>query len=219
MDDSQGIFDFFAQAFPNDLLPSVFRFMLAEWPNSPRPSENPLENRITNRFVAHLQDVMRKQELPRFKFICRPKLPDVESDSESGEIDIQVDSHSCHPDAYLVIECKRLNVETDGGFASQAGEYIGDGGMGCFLSGQYPSGGNVGAMLGYVMTRTIQEAMNSINGQLSAHQEILNLREPYMLGDSSFLPDEPHVKETWHTYKGNTLQIAHIFLQYDHTVL
>ena len=77
----QGNFDPFARAFPNDLVPSVFMLMLKEWPNALRPAGNPLENRITNRFVGHLRRVMRDYELPLFKFGYRPKMPDPDSDS------------------------------------------------------------------------------------------------------------------------------------------
>jgi len=56
-----GSFGLFAEAFPTDLLPAVFALILEEWPRSPRPDEKPIENRISNRFVGHLNNAMRKK--------------------------------------------------------------------------------------------------------------------------------------------------------------
>ena len=210
----QGNFDPFARAFPNDLVPTVLMLMLNEWPNALRPAGNPLENRITNRFVGHLRRVMRDYELPLFKFGYRPKMPDPDSDSEIGELDIVVDSFSRHPDALLIVECKRLNVETDSGFQSQAGKYVGDEGMGCFISGQYQSGGNIGGMLGYVTTRTIESAMASINQQLDADHETLRLQKPFELQESEIIPDESQVKQTTHTLSNGDFEIVHLFVRF-----
>jgi hypothetical protein len=210
----QGNFELFAQAFPNDLVPSVFMLMLKEWPNAPRPAGNPLENRITNRFVGHLQRVMRNYELPRFKFGYREKMPDPDSDFETGELDIVVDSFSRHPDAILIVECKRLNVETETGFRSGAGAYVGDEGMGCFISGQYQSGGNIGGMLGYVMTRTIEDAIASINQQLGPHRNVLRLREPFAFQESTIIPGESQVKQTTHILRDGDFTIVHLFVRY-----
>lgn len=211
---TRGDFDRFAHAFPNDLVPSVIRFMLAEWPNAPRPRENPLENRITNRFVGHLRRVLRSYEMPQFSFEYRPKVADPDSDVEAGELDISVRSFSPHPDALLVIECKRLNLETESGFRSLAGEYVGDQGMGCFINGQYQSGGNVGAMLGYVMTRTIGDAVDSINQRLVGRRAELQLQEPHELQESAILPGQPNVRQTNHLVAHSDFAILHVLVMF-----
>jgi hypothetical protein len=210
----QGNFDLFAQAFPNALVPSVFGLMLSEWPNAPRPTGNPLENRITNLFVGHLQRAMRNYEFPQFKFTLRPKAADPEADSESGEFDIAVDSFSRRPDAFLIVECKRLNVETNTGFRSGAGSYIGDEGMGCFISGQYQSGGNIGGMLGYVMTRSIDDAIEAINQQLAAGHKALRIQQPFELQESAIVANEPHVRQTTHTLDDGDFEIVHLFVKF-----
>ena len=210
----QGDFDLFAQAFPNDLVPSVFQLTLKEWPNAPRPEGNPLENRITNRFVGHLQRVMRNYELPQFKFTLRPKAADPDSDSESGEFDIAVRSFSCHPDAFLIVECKRLNIETDTGLQSRAASYIGDDGMGCFISGQYQSGGNIGGMLGYVMTRTIEDAIVAINQQLAAGHNAMRLQQPFELQASAIVDNEPQMRQTTHSLDDGDFEIVHLFVKF-----
>ncbi len=210
----QGNFDLFANAFPNDFVPSVFQMMLAEWPNAPRPVGDPFENRITNRFIGHLQKVMRTYDFPAFKFTCRPKLPSPDADTEKGEVDISIDSFSCRPDSFLVVECKLLNVQTDHGFESLAGKYVGKGGMGCFVSGQYQSGGNVGGMLGYVMTRTIDSAIDSINRQLADKHARLQLTEPYELRESEIVPNEADIKQTTHALSTAQFEIIHLFVRF-----
>lgn len=212
---TSGKFDLFATAFPHDMVPDVIRLMLTEWRNVSPPTGNPLENRITNRFAGHLTNVMRNYDKPQFKFTCRPKLASAVSDSETGELDIQVTSHSPHPDAFLVVECKRLNVKTEFGFRSCAGEYVGDGGMGCFTSSQYESGGDVGAMLGYVMTRAVVDAVESIDSQLRSGHGELKMLAPFELSESTLLPDCSEVKETNHRLSTNPcFVIVHAFVHF-----
>lgn len=212
---TQGDFDLFATAFPRGLLPEVIQLMVDEWPNISPPQSNPLENRITNRFAGHLTKVMRTYENPRLRFTCRPKLANPDADSESGELDIEVTSYSPHPDAFLVVECKRLNVETDSGFASGAGDYVGPEGMGCFVSGQYSSGGDEGIMLGYVMTRTISDAVVSINLQLAKKHVDLRLVPPHELANSTIVHHNSEVRETSHMVNGDRkLVLAHVFVDF-----
>ena len=211
-----GTYDHFADAFPTDLLPEVFALVIKEWSNSPRPEEKPIENRITNRFVGHLEDVMRKRanrSLLPFKFLCRPKLPDADSDTESGEVDIYVDSFSRHPDAYFVFECKRLNVQYDSDPKSEASKYVGNGGMGCFISGQYPTTCDCGGMLGYVMDGNVPAAVTEINKALCSHKQQLRLHPPHELEQSTIVADDD-VYQTTHNKNRHTLIIYHLLLPF-----
>jgi hypothetical protein len=209
MNGTGGDFDSFADAFPTDLLPAVFALVLKEWPNGPRPEGNPLENRITNRFVGHLQDVMRRTPTPAFKFLPRPKLVTADADSESGEVDIYVDSFSRHPDAYFVFECKRLNVPYDSG----ASKYVGEAGMGRFISGQYPTSCDCGGMLGYVMDGNVPVAVTAINKALRDHKEELRLRSPHELEPSTITADDD-VYQTAHNKNQHPLVIYHLLLPF-----
>ena len=217
MVDLEGDFEPFASAFPNRLVPDVIEMVVREWPNCTRPTDVPLENRITNRFVGHLRRQMRNYDRPLFKFSCRPKLADPDADSELGEIDIEVTSFSNRPDAFLVLECKRLNVQTESGFASCAGEYVGSGGMGCFISGQYRSAGRIGVMLAYVMTRSVDDAIKSVDIQLEQHGATLFMRTPFKLFASTSLPNLPQVKKTSHNLGDGHFEIIHAFLRYSNT--
>jgi hypothetical protein len=206
-----GSFDRFADAFPTDLLPAVFALILHEWPRAPRPTDKPIENRITNRFVGHLQNVMRRKSLPSFKFHYRPKLAAAESDFESGEVDIYIDSHSCHPDAYFVFECKRLNVTYPTRFDTEAASYVGEEGMGCFISGQYPTTCECGGMIGYVMDGVVSTAIAAVNGALKDRRAELRLNPPHQLIQAELIAD-PRVFQSAHRQNQGTLLIYHIFL-------
>ncbi len=212
-----GNYDLFGAAFPNDLLPYVFRMILEEWPKFERP-ERPLENRITNRFVGHLNSVCRRPELFSqalpFSFDYRKKLSDADADSESGEIDIVVDSYSPHPDAYFSFECKRLNVTFDSGFRSLAAEYVGEEGMCCFVSIQYPCTCGAGGMIGYVMDGNISAAKSSINHSLSRRQIELRLQEPTQLHPATILANDPSICQTLHSVDGVPLLIYHLLVAY-----
>jgi len=85
-------------------------------------------------------------------------------------------------------------------------------GMGCFISGQYQSGGNIGGMLGYVMTRTISDAITSINHQLADHHDGLRLLKPFELQQSVIMPDEQDVKQTTHSLDDGDFEIVHLFV-------
>lgn len=209
-----GSYDLFADAFPNEFLPDVFSVILDQWPHSQRPAGNPLENRITNRFVGHLDGVMRRKDGPCFKFICRPKLADPDADSESGEVDIYIHSFSPHPDAYFVFECKRLNVRTASGFDSNVSDYVGVKGMGCFISTKYPATCDCGGMLGYVMDGNTASATAAVNGALGKKVAELNLQPPHRLHQAAIAPHEPRVRQTKHSMDHQDFVIYHLFLEY-----
>lgn len=137
-----GNIDPFADIFPPSLLPWVFRTIFKEWNNFHRTTRTPLENRITKPFIGHLQFCQENRHLPFF-FDALVKLANPEKDIESGELDIRV-MHGMRPKVFFAFECKRLNVIRNGKYASLAGEYVGQEGMGCFLSGKYDGGGDCG---------------------------------------------------------------------------
>lgn len=209
-----GNFDGFADVFDNRLLPAVFAMVIEEWPRAPRPTAKPIENRITNRFVGHLSGVIRKRKLPSFTFVYRQKLADPDVDSESGEIDICVHSCSCHPEAFFGFECKCLNVQTKRGLKSKAGAYVSATGMGCFVSGQYPTTSGFGGMLGYVMDRDVASAIVAINKALKRKKDTLRLTSSHCLEPAVICPGSDDVFETAHETNGHSLLIYHLLLPF-----
>lgn len=208
-----GNFDDFADVFPMGLLPWVFRVIFQEWPRFPRTSRKPLENRITKPFIGHLQTCQDVRRLPFF-FDSNVKLVESSSDTESGEIDIRV-MHGKRPKVFFAFECKCLNVIRAGKRDSQAGKYVGTGGMGCFLSGQYEGGSDCGGMIGYVMDNDREYAKIAVNSALTKNARLLGLQRPYELNPASLLPEALGCSETIHTVKENNFTIYHLFLPYD----
>ena len=205
--------DLFADIFPPNLLPWVFQTIIKEWNHFPRTARNPLENRITKPFVGHLQTCQETRQLP-FIFDSNVKLVTPGKDTEIGELDIRV-IHGLRPKVFFAFECKRLNVVRDGKYASQAGEYVGDEGMGCFLSGQYDGGGDCGGMIGYVMDNDVQKAINAINNAIKKKKMNLQIKDPAKLKPSSIVnqKDNP-CYETAHVVKKTDFLIYHIILPY-----
>jgi len=178
----------FADTFPPSRLLWLFRIIFKEWNNFSRTTRNPLENRITKPFVAYLQSCPENRSRP-FIFDANVKLLDPEKDTEVGELDIRV-MHGRLPRVFFAFECKRLNVIRNGKYASQAGEYVGEGGMGCFLSGKYDGGSDCGAML--------------------------RIKQPVKLKISSLLSEEDDpCYETVHMNIENDFTIYHVILPYD----
>ena len=137
-----------------------------------------------------------------------------ESDTETGELDIRV-MHGKRPNVYFAFECKCLNVIRKGHRRSQSGKYVGTGGMGCFLSGQYAGGSDCGGMIGYVMDNDVDYAKLAVNQALKKYKKSLGLQEPAQLAPASMLKDEFLCSKTKHSIKGNTVKIYHIFLAYN----
>ncbi len=209
-----GNFDLFADTFPPTLLPWVFQIILREWNNFPRTTRNPLENRITKRFVGHLQSCQETRQLP-FTFEALVKLVDARKDTETGELDIRV-IHGQRSRVFFAFECKKLNVIHYGKYASQAGKYVGDDGMGCFLSGQYDGGSDCGGMIGYVMDNNVPKAVIAINKALKTYENSLRIKQPVKLKISSLLNENDNpCYETIHMNSEKDFTIYHLILPYD----
>ncbi len=204
-----GDFDAWAKCFPDQHIPRVFEALIQEWPRF-RRAARPLENRITHNFVAHLQRVMRGK-VP-FGFGYRDKKTSPEKDSEEGEIDLTVRA-GVDPLVFFGFECKRLNVTgSDGRIRSEAGAYVGKGGMGCFLSGQYDGGGTSGGMIGYVMNGNVPSARSAVDLAIQTNGKRLRILPPGQLHVCSEFPDLAEVSETKHRYKKGQFRILHLLL-------
>jgi hypothetical protein len=199
-----------ADAFPVEHLPAVFRVILEEWLRFVRPiARQKLENRITNRFVGHLQrEALRKRHPFNFRF--RSKLPDPDRDAESGELDIEVFT-GLNTEVYFAFECKRLRVSAT---RSRAEEYVGPGGMGCFITGQYDGRAGCAGMIGYVMDDDVKSARAAVDRAIQRRQTALRLLPPKNLHSASILPTEPRIRQTRHRLRGRDFLICHFFLQF-----
>lgn len=205
-----GNFEPWARAFPNSLVPQLLRCILAEWPRFIRPLRN-LENRITVRFVAHLQYTLRDQ-VP-FGFYARQKLVAPDADTESGEVDITVHA-GIDPLVFFGFECKRLNIlcAKRGHVNSNASEYVGKDGMECLTSGQYHGGGNSAGMIGYVMDGRVDDARTAVDRALLRRARRLRLLPPKRLHPADLAPDLVDVLKTLHHNRAGICLIYHLLL-------
>ena len=113
---------------------------------------------------------------------------------------------------YLGYECKRLNVTgTDGARRSQAGAYVGEDGMMCFVTERYAEGLPVGCMMGYVMDGDMNFAFLRIEEAMAAEQPALGLQ-----GELQENPPIGIIRRfvTEHERDGRWMEIRHALLPF-----
>ena len=114
--------------------------------------------------------------------------------------------------AYLAYECKRLNVTgADGARRSQAGIYVGEDGMMCFVTERYAEGLPVGCMMGYVMDGDMNFAFLRIKEAMTAEQPALGLQ-----GELQEDPPIGLIRRfvTEHVRDGRWMEIRHALLPF-----
>lgn len=200
--------------FPHGLVPQILGLIVDTWGSFLRPTNDEDEPKITNRFVKALQHERRRRGAP---FRVAPHVLDLERLEPAtgmgfGEIDIYV------PDGfdercYFGIEAKKLNTTSPSGkWESQAGDYAGSEGMGCFVDGRYASYQCEGAMVGYVMDGNCASAKTSITESIEKRADALRVGVTCSLDPAKHLPDYPHAFETRHYLDRGEFSIYHVLL-------
>jgi hypothetical protein len=137
---------------------------------------------------------------------------DFERGEEKGRIDIRfVYAFNCREDVYFAFECKRLNLPSGKSKKSLATEYIEEGMM-RFVTSQYASALRHGGMLGYVMNGDIDGAMATVKRSVSSRTNRLKMTPRQSLCRSMLIPDNPHVRETFHKLGSRVFRLQHLFL-------
>lgn len=206
--------DLYQELFPHGLVPQILQLIVDTWSSFQRPTNDEDEPKITNRFVVSLQKEGRRR---RSQFRIMPHVKDVEllhGDTGKGfvEIDIYV-PYGYEPRCYFGIEAKKLNTTSPGGkWESQAGDYAGKEGMGCFVDGRYASYQCEGAMVGYVMDGDCTKAKTSIAEAIEKRASDLRVPVPCPLHSAKHLPDYRHAFETKHRSDRGEFTIFHVLL-------
>ncbi|MCY3019331.1 MAG: hypothetical protein NTW87_09940 [Planctomycetota bacterium] len=209
-----GAADGYYEFFPEELIPDGLRLVLDTWPILPRPDRDELENAITGRLAAHLKRAKKARRLPfSIHFQVTPLGPD-------GPLPARLDFKFLagnDEDAYLAFECKRLRIPRDSGLDHNTSDYVGEEGMGRFISGKYAPGQFHGAMLGYVMDGNVVDAKENVASLIKKHSTRLCIESGGEWESSRFLPKEKDVHQTRHHLdKGaptqRKLALQHIFL-------
>lgn len=202
------------QLFPDGLVPQVLKLLVDTWRDFKKPKDAEDEPKITNRFVRSMQRRAVAEGL-KFQVMAHVKeLEDLDEATGQGfaEIDILV-PHGYNYRCYFGIEAKKLNTTSDAGkWESQAGEYAGDEGMGCFVGGRYSPFQSEGGMVGYVMDGDCARAKSKISDAITARGKQLRVTVPVKFAASRHLPSMPMAFETVHSLPRGAFTIHHILL-------
>lgn len=201
----------FVGFFPDDLIPEILNLVLAAWRKFDKPKSDEKEEPITRRFRLALVGEKNRHALPFSIWHESPELPDEKTGEETGRVDIRF-LHGYREDVYFAFECKRLNIDYPSGFQSNAGEYVGDDGMMCFITGKYGKGLKSGGMIGYVMDGKVPKAIQAVQQAILKKGKTLRLRGRTGVGPCSPLPGVKSAKETHHSLPNRDFEIYHLFL-------
>ena len=132
------------------------------------------------------------------------------SGDELGRIDLCL-LHGNDEDVYFAFECKRLNVTFPSGFKTLAPEYVGEDGIGCFVSQKYSVGQKYGGMIGYVFDGNIEVAMESIGARIKDKATKVALKSSG-LGSTNLSVANDCLRETLHDTTNGEFTIFHLFV-------
>lgn len=108
-----------------------------------------------------------------------------------------------------IFEAKRLQKKVSG-----AGEYLGSGGLGCFLTGKYADRYDEAAMLGYVQNDCLGDWQNVLQKKINQKKSLLQLISPPQ--NIEVISDFPNEWMTGHRREGigRPISIFHILLDF-----
>jgi hypothetical protein len=200
--------------FPHGLVPQILGLIVDVWASFTHPSDAEDEPKITNRFIAALQAEKRRR---RARFRVMPHVKDVENvDPQTGKGFVEIDIYVPHGDderCYFGIEAKKLNTtDQTGKWRSNAGEYAGPNGMGCFVEGRYAAHQCEGAMVGYVMDSDRQRARTSISHAIDERAQALRVSPRCTLHPAQMLPGCTDAFETRHNLDRGEFTLHHVLL-------
>lgn len=146
----------------NRVVSDVEDAIISVWPRCRRrltESDLDHENRISHRLVKYVREEKGLRDLP-FQVHSEFELLDEDKNGDiviTGRVDIAV-LFTNSEEIYFAIEAKRLYVPQETSYPkANLAPYIRDG-LACFSSGQYAKQMPRGAMLGYVLARTVDYA-------------------------------------------------------------
>lgn len=203
---------YWAEVFPQELIPQILAMILSVWNDLPKRSRRELEIRTTRRFLrALIHDKNTRKEVPvRISRECVED--DLRTGRQLGRIDLCfIPPNSCHEQVYFAFECKRLNVRYPRRTSSLASEYV-KGGMIRFINSKYASLLLKGGMIGYVLDGKTKSAIHGVDRNVKRLRTKLKMKAPGGLSETSVLPIGNPIKETSHDLTERTFVLYHIFL-------
>ena len=208
---------FLADVLPVDFRAEVFDLVETAWPAIKDPMGAWLEPRITGllRLAMIQAQEAHYSDDPPFFILEEVKKRDPLTGKETERSDVEI--HLRHfyiqgQKPFFVFESKRLNVPYAGSVSTNANEYVGGGGMGCLVNGQYQSAPSFSGMLGYVMDGNVTAARAAIDSVLPAKAVTLSLNSPHAVQAAKLIPTGKYRGETRHQSSAGEYAIFHLFL-------
>ncbi len=203
-----GDVDPWTDLFPDDLIPPIIDLVISCWGQFKKPNRTDYEEPITRRFREALRKNKNLKGLP-FSIWLESSETDPETGKEIGRIDLMfLSGYKEH--VYFAFECKRLRYPKSGKVIPNTGEYVGEDGMMCFVTGKYGKGQSNGGMIGYVMDGKSSEAKKAVKELIDKKSSDLFLEKGTTLTSSSINPTS--VYETKHDLKTKLFTLYHLFL-------
>jgi hypothetical protein len=198
-------------------VPDILALIIDSWQALPAPAANELENSITNRLCAKMQNAPNREMFP-FHIQPQDVILEPGSGSELGRMDIAFKPFVPTDNIYFCLECKRLNVRRSNGGAPRTyfSEYV-QRGMLRFISGQYAGAVRNGGMLAFVLDANLPAAMAGVLANIRAAQAELGMTAPADFVPSRIRPTDTWIKETAHSRTQNPepFTIHHLFMTGD----
>lgn len=170
------------------------------------------EPAITGHLVDSMNDVIDDKKSPRWaRFYSVHDDPPVRHQTKTGKrrkrVDIRFDSIESIPRTRFFLEAKRL------GKKNPVGDYLGDEGLGCFLSDEYAVSEPDGGMLAYVQDKDAVHWASSLLKRIGKAKNKYAVCANGAWKTIRFAGGPAHTFTSRHTRKsGNRIDIYHSFL-------
>lgn len=198
------------------MLPDILRLVVEVWTGMPKPFSDDKEDQITELLCRALRNNRTVRDLPFYIQIQMVEL-DPAAGQELGRLDIAFMPTGLpgapNESIYFCLECKRLNVVSNGSKRPGGSEYVVHG-MARFVNGQYASAVRHGGMLGYVLDGDVAGAITNVESNVKSQHVSLCMEPPGTLVSSSVLTEAPTARESLHSRTGESTQfrLHHLFM-------
>jgi hypothetical protein len=173
--------------------------------------QNQEEPAITGFLVQEIRSFLESMEAPawaaRFTVHDDPPInhPGTAGTSRS-RVDLEIERAQHGPRPRFQFEAKRLYNK------DSVSEYLGEGGLGCFLSGRYAAGHDDAGMLGYVQAQTARDWVAKIQKRMEGKRRNLLLDEQEDIWQTRADPSFECSYSSLHNRPGKPIRIHHTFL-------
>jgi hypothetical protein len=198
--------------FPDGFVPEILELLLATWEKLQLPRDVRLEPRITNLFNREIEDEYTRQGKAWY---VHPEIK--AANPTTGKEVSRTDIRLYHREVpgqklYFALEAKRLHTESDGRTRRGYGEYVGNDGMMCFITGKYADLAPACGMLGYVMDGDLDLAAQGVANAIHDAAAQLRVVSDGEYKSSKLMPKHPWNGETQHTRNTGLLSMFHLLL-------